>query len=278
LLKEGYNELNWDVEGGTIKLGIKSWDRSSYVTVDVRRVQSPASGPTSQQAVSTAAVTSAIDVRDELPVIIEALEFGEFVIEARQSIRGGIPRVSTPVTVNLTPDRPTAEVELELFAYESAIRLVDGSWQPVVGAQVRTVEGAIREAEPGVFAMTGQNGNPGTEVQIRAPGYTSTCKAAPPNGVSATVSLRIGQPAVLRYLGRDDFSRPVGEILPPGSDCWVPLKDFVHSLSKVSPTQVDVTIQNWPGGSVRYRLSPSFPSTLLSIGPDGIVVIQLPGR
>jgi hypothetical protein len=270
-LKEGYNELNWDVDGGTLKLGIKNWDRSSFVEVTLSRVKSPESGPTSQQAVSASEVTSGIGVQDELPVTIEALELAEYVIKARQLIRGGIPRVSTPVTVSLTSARSTAEVELELFPYESVIRLVDGSGQPVTGAQVRTVEGPVRETEPGAFSINGKHGNPGTEVQIRAPGYTPMCKAAPPNGVSVTVNLRVGQPAVLRYLGRDDLSRPVGQILPPGSDCWVSLSEFVHSLVKVSPTQVDVTIQNWPGGQCR-PLSPSFHRACH--GAEGIAVIS----
>ena len=277
-LKEGYNELNWDVEGGTIKLSIKNWDRSSQVTVDLHRAKSASIGPTSEQAVSMSSVTSAIGVGENLPVNIAALELSDYVIEARQILRDGTRRVSTPVSVSLTPARLTADVELELVTYESVIKLINDSGQPVSGAQVRTVEGSIAEIEPGVFSISGQRGNPGIAVQIKAAGYTPVCKTAPANGVSTTISLRVGQPAVLRYLGRDDFTRPVGQVMPAGSDCWVTLGDFVHSLTKVSPTLVNATIQNWPGGSVPYRISASYPSTVLSPGPDGIILVQLPAK
>jgi hypothetical protein len=276
-LKEGYNELNWDIAGGVVKLDIKNWDRSSPVAITLKRRPSNQDASAAKTNASVE-VASQLAARDELPATISGLELTDFVIEARQSMRAGSPRVSAPVTVSLSSDRPTAEVNLELFSYESAIKLVDGTGRPVQGAQVRTANGSLPESEPGVYPITGQHGNPGTEIQIRASGYVGMCKAAPPPGAPLTVSLGVGQAGKVRYLGRDDFSRPVGQVIPLGSDCWVPLGDFAHTLTKVSTTQVDVSFTNWPGVSVPYRIGVAYPPTQLAVGPDGIVLIQLPSR
>jgi hypothetical protein len=277
VLKEGYNELNWDIEAGSLKVSLTNWDRSSPVTLTLRRVVDTKT-PMTPRPGTTVEVTSRIAVKDELPVTISALEIADYVVAARQSIRGGLARVSSPVTVSLTSAQLADEVELALFAYESVIRVIDGGGRPVNGAQVRTVEGPVRELEPGVFPITGQHGNPGTPIQIKASGYMSMCRSAPPTEVAATVIMSAGSPAVLRYLGRDDVNQPVGEVMPPGSDCWVALTEFAHSVVKVGATQLDVTVQNWPGGAVPFRLSPRFPATTVSVGSDGIAVVQLPGR
>jgi hypothetical protein len=163
-----------------------------------------------------------------------------------------VVRVPIAVALSLSEDKPTASVTLVLQENVGRLRLIDQAGTPVQGARVYGDPKSVIEVEPGMYSLAGVP--PGTPLNVRASGFTPTCRLAPSNATTAVV-LDDGRPMEVQFplLSPEvrAYGSPMGHLSWPGSDCLIALSAFPY-----------VKLPEAPDGAARFLLSLShFPTT-----------------
>jgi hypothetical protein len=262
----GYNRVDWELPRGSLSISIRGWDRSSPVDVRLKVVAGPQAGGFTDGRLTT-------DVA--LPYLFEGLALTSYSIEASQRPLSGPAKSSRRELVKLEADRSRAEVTLNLESYGSTVVLRNTAGAPVRSAVVAgQLEGHAVEIEPGVYRLDAEVGRAGDEVSIAAPGYTPECRLAPPDGGRIELTMTPGVPARVRYLGVRAMSRPEGEIMWPGTECWVSLRHFA-ARKLDGPTEF--LLQNSPrGGPSLFRLGQA--TSPVGVADDGFLIFKWPAK
>ncbi|HEY0592205.1 MAG TPA: hypothetical protein VGF40_10590 [Thermoanaerobaculia bacterium] len=165
---------------------------------------------------------------------VRGLPLGSYTVEARAEGVGS----SDPVTIELTREKPTGDVTLELEGGDVVVALLGADGKTPSDGMVAVAGGpTFREFAPGRFRLTAVRD--GQSIRIRAAGYEPACAVA--RAPQTTVTLRpVGsQPARFRT-ARTEFGFSVRGFL--GSDCWI--------------THHDLKWQYVPGGFEISNLNP----------------------
>jgi hypothetical protein len=194
--------------------------------------------------------------------VLQGTPFGAYEVSARQAPH----RMSRKtISVTLSPERPQAEVTLELGDSRSRLELTDPDGRPLRrasfaqgGPMPHGLSPPPEEIEPGVYTFDGHV--PGTPVRIRlGKELTPVCRQLPFDDVMH-VAAKAGRRVVIKT------AQPVGRMMPDwtivdveGSDCPVLLRDF-------APTRLPGPA-NWPA----TFLFENFPLS-------DVVVLQVAGR
>ena len=272
--KRGRNAFDWSVEGGMLEIGIRNWDRSSPITLTIKRVR-PSSPDASAEAEFQVATT------EDLPVVWEGVPFADYAIQARQR-RKTLEFASDQLPVSLTKDKAITSVDLELRLREAVLLLRHPAGGVVEGAKVSTSYGRdLKENQPGVFLLNDLP--PGGSMLIQAPGFTPVCKLAT-SGSTMEVVLDVGTPIQVEFTSSPPTSilEPRGRLLGQGSDCLVSLYRFTYTLIPRADTDSSSKFQfrNFPRGST-FLFVGSPADTIekaqrVQVGPDGILRLIVP--
>jgi hypothetical protein len=277
MAQDGFNRLDWNIDGGSVTVTIENWDRSTpiHLQLKIAEPQYP------QGALLAIAGDSVVEPNQQTPFTVSGLAFGEFVIEGVQRRQGAEDLTTGPQSFRLSSDEPKTAVTLNLQAYSAAIRLTSSSGAPLSGAAVTSMDGRLLELSPGVYRMTARLGSAGTPLQIRASGYAPTCVLAPRHDATETVPVRAGRQVIVRMLWNEPIAGRAlpGELHWSGMGCWVPLQGFSYQLRGATQGSAEFMFLDLPAGvPLTYRIPGFFPPTLLTPGPDGVITIQLPVR
>ena len=272
-VQAGFNSVDWDIDGAALRVDIRNWDRSSPVYVVFDLVETPAT-------VSATGDETKVTPGDELPLTILGVAPGRYELRARQQRRGGDYLSSRSVRVDMTTSG-THEVVLELEDYSVTLLVRGPDGRAVAGASVESVDrGLIRESEPGRFVVRADRATAGSHLIVRAPGFMPTCRVAPASGSTVELSLGVGTPTEVRFLGVPGIVHPPGYLLWTGAECPVPLADFVFQPLPADPGGKfsRLLFQHFPpAAGVVYLGRRSGPPRPLSVR-DGVVEIVLTGR
>lgn len=235
--REGSNTFNWAASGGLIRVDLAGWDRSSDVSVTVRRISLPPSGGAIEQT------TYRIAPSERLPFDIGGLSQGEFLISASQrDAQGGFKgKVSQVASVGVSERQPDQAVVLTLLNNTAEVLVVTPDREIVFDASI--VGGRVeRDPQSGVFALSGTS--PGTRLMVSAPGFVPTCVPAPSSGrltvvVSRGRSVTVDLPSV-----RDPFLYGFVQWAP--GQCPVAIGAFSPKVISSNEGRVVVGLSNFP--------------------------------
>jgi hypothetical protein len=266
LVRLGRNDLDWNVEGGTLSVDLQGWNRTSDVVIRVSRLGAIQHGVTSHGV--------RLGPEDALPLTFSGLAPATYEVSAR--LAGGVPIMSDTVAVSLTADAPEARLILELSRARGRVQIVDALQRPIRGARVRAAEGELAEVAPGLFSL--DRVARGERLLIVAPGMVPSCKVAVPKEIADdfTVALAEGRQATLRIIGAGPMTSPPGALMWPGVDCPVSTNAFSFRALGPSPRgSVDFLVTNFPAVPVLY-LGIGVPEAGIAVEViDGDAVVRL---
>jgi hypothetical protein len=235
IFEPGPNEFNWSIDGGSVAFELVNWDKSSPVTVQLRRLQHELELNRNTQS------EFRVDVSDRHPVVLDGIGFGSYEVQARQRRPDGEVLVSKVRQFKVDEASPPQEIDLTLERYEGRLLLRTSSGVPVRGATawINTVI-QLDETEPGVFVFSGEQVIPGATIQIFAPGSAPTCRQAPVDGAELVVVVDPGLPTLVKFTHPratkpTDVPWPPGELIVPEAGCSVSLRRVEHVASGYEP-------------------------------------------
>jgi hypothetical protein len=265
----GQSFADWSLEGGTLTVHVHGWDGVNPLSVMAQPFVQTAQGRTGAQAI--------LRHGDSLPAVLTGLPPGEYVVDVREQTGGEPGRLGGAIAV-LESGRAGTEVVVDLRRQDRwlSVALPDGT--PAGGASVLVGgQRPLPALGPGVFSL--ENIAAGESLTILAPGMSPVCRWALPTD-HLVVTLERGVAARVRFAGRSGVRYPVGLIVPPGSQCRVPLRTLPHQLLAVGPDEtVEFLIGGLPNGPHTYVMAAlDDPSRWQTIVPTegGLITIELP--
>ena len=163
----------------------------------------------------------------------------------------------TPATFVLTPDRPTANVDLRLIDRRLALEVLDPNGSPIDYADALALRQRLERDSAGHFDLS--HVPAGVPLLVSASGWLPACVITEANGRQVvTLQPRGPNRLVLNLLGGP--GRPVGDLDGlPGTGCPVPVAALDVDLA--SATAADrLTIAGLPEGAFRYRADALAPA------------------
>jgi hypothetical protein len=224
---EGENIFDIKVVGGTLMLKFENLHKPVGGRIQIRISEAhpqPVTGGWTR-----ADINRFVDADDPLladdELVLPGIGIAEYLVSATQEGLGtGEPRrVTDTVAVALTESRPEASATLRFRPNMAELLLTNRRGDRVRGARVYGRGSSAREVEPGIYALDGIA--PGTELQVRAGGYTPTCQLASANGRTEVV-LDTGRTVEVRFPGLSPGGGPPGEISGGLFPCPVSLAAF----------------------------------------------------
>jgi hypothetical protein len=232
-LSAGANDIDFDLQGATLKLQLKEWTRRAAVEISVKHVWMPKPGKVGN--------TLRVLPTDALPIVFHGLSYGRYAVQAREHVATDqAGNRAAGATVTLVEAQPETEVELVLTDTVGTVRVFDPVGVPVVDALVKAGEDRLIQTAPGMFSLG--NVVPSTTVLVTAAGFTPVLRLVP-NESPFDVVLTRGKPVRLRFVGG---SPPIakGSLTWPGTDTPVPLHLF--TVTRSSGGSGDFIVHDFP--------------------------------
>jgi len=214
---EGQNFKDCSVEGGTLKVRIQGWDRTSSLYIQFSRL-----GP---QPITFSSASFEMKPTDDDALELPGIAVGLYSLQARQRLLDGSTRRSALKRHEVTEPGPDPEVTLALLDYSAEISVSDGANQPIPTATLSPMMagGQLSQVAPGVFNITSNEGAPGDQMFVLAPGYLATCVLAPPSGSPLRVVLQPGIRTVVEVISSAAYGVIPGRVTVPGMACPIEL-------------------------------------------------------
>jgi hypothetical protein len=263
-LSPGANHVDWDLDGATLSVTLKGWERSAPVDVLLMPLLMSKPGKVGDNL--------RLSPTDTLPVVFSGIGYGRYAVQAREhSVPGaGRGRVAG-ATVTLEEAQPDTEIELVLTDSRGVIRVVDERGLLVTDATVKAGEDQLMQITSGVFSLV--NVPPASSVLVLAPGFTPVRRLVPsesPYDVVLTRGIQVrlhfveGNPPIIQ-----------GILVWPGTDSPLPLHLF--KVTRSPDSTEDFIVHNFPShASVVYIPGPfDPPERHQPVRPDRNGVIRI---
>lgn len=229
----GDNFVDWPLEGGTVRVFLKGWNRSTPVDIELTHLRMVRPGRTGENL--------RLLPSESLPVVFDGVGYGQYAIQAVEHEPNGsaVNRVAGS-TLLLDAAHPDATVELELREPRVVLRVVDRTGNIVTNSGVFVRGKKIEASAPGVFAL--RDVAPGGFATIMAPGFTPVCRLIPND--SMDIEVDPGRSLRLEFLGTPAVPVIRGMLSWPASDCPMPLDRF--DVTRVIDAPNEFLIKNFP--------------------------------
>lgn len=257
LVRDGANEFNWNVDGGSISVRLNNWDGRSPVSVTLTPVSS---------APGSASLSKSIRPDEDPAFSLRPVGLGNYRVTATS--RTQVAREARIAIID--KDHLTASVELDLGANTSVLRIVDSLGNPISGVQFGGV--AIKELSPGVY----EQGNlaPGTRLPILKDGFAAACRRSTVDR-DVNVTLEPGRTATLVMQGVK-WGSLGGAVLDPDSDCPVDLSRLPSNLVVSSDDETTFLVRNFPTKTVPFFWQQTGERIPFQIRSDGVLQVKVP--
>lgn len=265
VIGEGSNVLDWNLEGGTLRIQVNGLRTAPVdVTVTQRVMHKP----------GNIGDVLRVTPEDPGPIVAHGLRFGEYAIQAIEHDPDlKIPRVAG-TRATLEPGQPDLTVNLALEDRQATVSFVDSAGCPIRGFAVWIQTRKIPEVRTGVFSLQGVPA--GTTLLATADEFTPICRIVPlesPIVLTATPGRRVA----IDFVGVHRMPAARGALSWPGADCAVPVDRF--NVTPGPDEDADFVVHNFPIATpVTYVPGPfDPPESHIVVAPDehGIVRIQL---
>jgi hypothetical protein len=249
---EGLNRFDWHITNvGSVVVRFIGVNRGEPVRADIRgkdtasfwSVQSPAAG--------------------EDFVKWQGLPFGDYLVAARQA-----GWASDTLKVSINPDRPHAELDLELHPSSLRVYVHDEIGVPVENAKFYPTRPVPEMTRPGVYEFAGMAA--GQALVAIAGDFVPICRVTLTNSDTQIVLTKGSVVTLTVGPSEKRLNLSSGVLLDlPGSDCAVPISAFLSTGdASNSPGDGKLTLHNFPRAS-RVKLNVGNTTREILVRPDG---------